>query len=83
MCVTSKSACIWCYTRRYRERLRRSLSLVVDPLITQIDVAFRRIAALKSPGLARITEHEPTRGAALLLVARANPNVETAQILTH
>ena len=56
---------------------------LVDPLITQIDVAFRRIAALKLPGLTAnhgtLSQREEEL---LLLVAEGKSNIETAQILT-
>ena len=66
------------------DRLRQ----LVDPLITQIDVAFRRIAALRSPGLAddrespasfRILSQREVE--VLMVVSEGKSNIETSKIL--
>ena len=61
---------------------------LVDPLITQIDVAFRRIAALKSPGLADIASRlrasrtlSQREEEVLMVVAEGKSNIETSKIL--
>jgi transcriptional regulator EpsA len=69
-----------CSVERFRQ--------LVDPLITQIDVAFRRIAALESPSLAG--DHESPASLRmlsqreeeiLLLVSEGKTNIETSKIL--
>jgi transcriptional regulator EpsA len=62
--------------------------LLVDPLVTQIDVAFRRIATLEPPrqpevpglppGLRMLSQREEE---ILLLVSEGKTNIETSQIL--
>jgi transcriptional regulator EpsA len=66
------------------ERFRQ----LIDPLITQIDVAFRRIAALKSPSLAENHESPASlrilsqrEEEVLLLVSEGKSNIEAARIL--
>jgi transcriptional regulator EpsA len=63
-------------------------SLLADSLITQIDVAFRRIAALKSPDLPTNQEPPSVRRVLsareeeiLLWLSEGKPNVEIARIL--
>jgi len=65
-----------------------SFRLLVDPLITQIDVAFRRIAALNSPLLAedRVSAANPRmlslrEEEILLLVSQGKTNGEISNIL--
>ena len=62
--------------------------LLADPLITQIDVAFRRIAALKSPGLPANQESPATlrvlsarEEEILQLVSEGKTNAEISKIL--
>lgn len=66
------------------ERFRR----LVDPLITQIDMAFRSFAALKSPSPAADHESPPRlrrlsqrEQEILLLVSEGKTNIETSKIL--